>query len=261
MIFIIEMRSNMRKFVRISLFEMMVVCVIWLSGGAAESRDLKASFPAGMEHAVFIELIKLIDEVYPEGTIRVEICPFARSIKYVEEGEIDFHLPLIHNPLVSSENLRYRPIHEPLGPIDFVIYSHVDNPITRDKLDAAQKLSPFPYVLETDRGHAHLFDFPIEGQSTIEQMLKKLQAKRIDGFIYSQNTDHFLRELRIKEVYRAYCQTYDVFPIVRKDANGDEVDRILSTALKTLKETGKLQQLWKRVSVPYQNWQPSEMGW
>lgn len=151
-----------------------------------------------------------------------------------------------------------------MGQVDFVIYSHVDNPITRDKIDAAKKLSSFPYVLETDRGHVELFDFPIQGQSSIEQMLKKLQAKRIDGFIFSQEeTDRVLRKMRLKEVHREYYQTYDDIPIVRKDdANlGDEVDRILSTALATLKKSGKLQELWKRIHVPYQNWQPSEMGW
>lgn len=86
--------------------------------------------------------------------------------------------------------------------------------------------------------------------------------KRIDGFIITQDeSDALLRQLKIKEIHREYYQTYDDVPIVRKDSNGDEVDRILSAALVTLKNNGQLQKLWEQIHVPYENWQPSDMNW
>lgn len=66
-----------------------------------------------------------------------------------------------------------------------------------------------------------------------------VQQKRIDGFIITQDeSDALLRQLKIKEIHREYYQTYDDVPIVRKDSNGDEADRILSAALVTLKNNG-----------------------
>lgn len=89
-----------------------------------------------------------------------------------------------------------------------------------------------------------------------------VQQKRIDGFIITQEkSDALLRQLKIKEIHREYYQTYDDVPIVRRDSNGDEVDRILSAALETLKNNGQLQKLWEQIHAPYEDWQPSEMNW
>ncbi len=111
-------------------------CLIWLSAAILgftilplDARELKASIPkvpssdVRSHHAVFIELVHLIDQAYTEGTIQVAIYPFRRSIQNVENGDADFHLPLIHNPDASYLNVKYRPISEPLVKTVFVIYS------------------------------------------------------------------------------------------------------------------------------------------
>lgn len=65
--------------------------------------------------AVFIEPVKMINEVYTEGSIRIRLYPFIRSIKNVEDGTADFHLPFIHAHRLFQQHLRYRPIQEPIG--------------------------------------------------------------------------------------------------------------------------------------------------
>ncbi len=49
--------------------------------------------------------------------------------------------------------------------------------------------------------------------------------------------------------------------MIQKGSNGNKVDKILSESIIKLKKSGKLQVLFSKIHKPYDNWQPSEMGW
>ena len=103
----------MRKHVRTVNIFMMLAFVVCVLVRAAESRDLKASLPVipGTDvtrgNAVFIDLVKMIDDVYTEGTIRIEIYPFTRSIKNVERGKADFRNLFGHSAFGFSSWCRH----------------------------------------------------------------------------------------------------------------------------------------------------------
>lgn len=50
------------------------------------------------DKGAFIELVKAIDEVYPEGQIEIRVYPLARAQTGVIKGTADINLPALRNP-------------------------------------------------------------------------------------------------------------------------------------------------------------------
>ena len=111
--------------------------------------------------------------------------------------------------------------------------------------------------METYRGLENFFDFPVEGSSAIDQSFNKLLKNRLDGCLFAQEeSDFVLKQLRMKGIHRTFFCTFDDVIIVPKNAAGDETEKILSQAIRTLKSDGRLQALHLKIHQPYQDWQP-----
>ena len=92
--------------------------------------------------------------------------------------------------------------------------------------------------------------------------MKKIDAGRIDAFIFAQEeSDFVIRNLKLGKIYRAPYQSFDDGIVLAKGPHGDVIDRILTNAVKKLQETGSLQKLYGAVHQPFVEWQPSEMNW
>jgi polar amino acid transport system substrate-binding protein len=246
---------------------------LWISAGmlvgvvfspcSTRARDLNASLaylPSLIDSSgegPFVDLVKAIDGVYTEGAIHIAVYPFARSLYNVVTGNSDFHLPMARNPLVSEAAQPYRYVSEKMGQAVFVIYSHKDKPISQEDILRDKSLATFPYRLETERGLENYFDFPVSSSSTIAQSMKKIEAHRIDGFIWPQEeADFVIKNLQIKTIHREFYGLFDDVIVIPTGPRGDEVDRILSQALRTLRSTGRLQVLYEKIHRPYHDWQP-----
>lgn len=256
----------MRKLSIVLLFGLVSVLSIFLSPAFAESKDLKVSLAylpgilESPEKGVFIEMIKAIDEVY-EGNIDMAVYPVARSMENVVNGKADFHMPMIRNTLPSASSLPYTFTSEKMGDVYFVIYSHKENPITYDMLQQAKNKKPFPYKIET-QGMGSYFDFPIADSVGVENSLKKVNIKRIDAFIFAQEEcDFTTKQLRLKNIHREIYNKFDDVFVIPKGDKGKEIDRILSACLVKLRSDGRLKDLHKKIHIPFQEWQPHEMGW
>lgn len=251
-----------------NLHKLFLLSFTLLMCNATYSRDLIASAPELPRNAPsdqeqpLSELLTLMDKTYVEGKITVKRASFQRSIASVEKGLADFHLPLIHNPDLPAAAVNYRPISVAMGKTVFVIYSHVDNPVTRAMIDLAQDQTPFPYTLESNPGHNGLFNFPIARQKDLHQMIRKVEAGRIDGFIYAQErSDRAICKLKASKIHRAHYQNFFDIPIVQIGSHGDEIDKIVSDILNRLKKSGELQAFWSQLHGPYNDWQPSQQDW
>lgn len=120
----------------------------------------------------------------------------------------------------------------------------------------------FPYRIETDRAHIHFFDFPMIPKSRIKSSLRMVELGRIDGFIFAQEeSDDVIKDNKYIHIKREYYQTYEVKLVLPKGKRGDEVDLLLTEAIRKLKASGKHKELAHRVHFPYKDWQPSKMGW
>ena len=118
------------------------------------------------------------------------------------------------------------------------------------------------YKIECNKGAEEHFGIPVIGSQDIGQSMKKVMKKRIDACIFAQEEgDYVVKRLKLKDIHRAFFGEFDDVILIPKGTKGDEVDRILSKVIETMASSGRLQELYARIHVPYQEWQPFEMGW
>jgi polar amino acid transport system substrate-binding protein len=261
---------NIKRILKVTIILSLSLFFLFLSLTQANSKDLVASLAQlpGLadtpNKGAFVELVKAIDEAYTEGSIKIELYPMARSINNIIEGKKDFHIPNLRSSVIKDESaLPYRIVSERMGVVTLVIYSNVDNKITRRMLDqAVSKGGTFPYKIEAGGGMENLYPFPISASQSLEQTLQKVSSKRIDALIWAQEEpDMVLKKMKLGNIYRSIYENMDDIIIAPKNARGEEVDKILSNVIRKLKRSGKLKELYSKIHVPYNNWQPSRMGW
>ncbi|MBN2427002.1 MAG: transporter substrate-binding domain-containing protein, partial [Deltaproteobacteria bacterium] len=231
----------------------------------AMARDLIASVGIIPPHAEkgedgqpqggFVEVVKAIDRVYTDGHISIRLFPIARAISNVVNKHSDFFIPYIPNPKVRVETLPFAFTSEAIVKVSFVLYSRADRPaLPMNKLG--------DYKVETLRGAAPHFSFPIGEIDSFRQGIQKVVAGRTDGFIAEQDaTDKIIRENKIKNIRRTLYATWDSSIVIPKGPEGREIDRIVSDALLELKRTGELRKITDKIHRPFSDWQPYEMNW
>jgi polar amino acid transport system substrate-binding protein len=215
------------------------------------------------EQGPFVEFVKALDDVYP-GRINIHVYPFARSTHNVIMGKADFHLPTVRDNRVPESELPLAAVDAEMGNFHLVIYSNVDRKLTLAQLEAA--MSPgreFPYRIEgIATGVRNHVAIPFDESFSVESSLLQVNAKRIDAFIHTQEgADPIVIEHRLKNIYRSRFMSYYDVVSVQKSAHGEEVNRILSECIRTLRKSGRLQEIYRRIHRPYDDWQPAEMGW
>jgi polar amino acid transport system substrate-binding protein len=232
-------------------------------------KDLTASLALlpgvidGPDKGPFVDLVKALQE-YTGGKITIATFPFARSMDNVIKGKADFHIPSVRNPSIRHDpSLPWRFATEKIGQAAFVIYSSPEKPVTRKMIvEAMAKGGKFPYSIELVPGIEATFGCPGTASIDLPSSLQKVAKKRLDALIWAQEeADNVVRNLKLKNVHRELYQVYDDHPIVAKGAHGDEVDRMLSAAIKKFRASGKLQQYYIKVHHPYEDWQPANMDW
>jgi len=245
----------------------MLSAVLFFSGfpAGAEARDLIASIGIIPPHAErgedgqprggFVEVVKAIDRIYTDGHISIGLFPIARAISNVVNNHSNFMIPYIPNPKVPVETLPFAFASEPIVKVSFVLYSRADRPVL-----PMNKLGD--YKIETLRGAAPHFSFPIGEIDSFRQGISKVVEGRSDGFIAEQDaTDKFIRENKIKNLRRTLYATWDSSIVIPKGPQGQEIDRIVSDALRQLKASRELQKITDKIHRPFSDWQPFQMDW
>jgi polar amino acid transport system substrate-binding protein len=217
------------------------------------AKVIKASFAKmpgyaeSVDKGILIDFVKAIEEVLGVKIERT-VVPFARSVNNAVEGEADFHLPLIKLPESKSKSLPYDYSTETIFHVNFVLYTNKSKNISTGNLKGKN--------LETDRAHINYFEFPIKPSAGIENSLKKVNAGRIDGFIFADfATDPVLKKLNLKNIKRQLFKRYDVKMVLKKGGRGGEVDKLLSEAIAKLKKSGEFDKIMSVLEKPYDNWQ------
>lgn len=233
------------------------------------AQDLKVSMAylprvlESTEEGTFAEMVSALDSAYSEGEIKKELFPFARSLHSVVAGDVDFHIPLIINPLLNPKDLPYRYATCKNWDIVFIICSNKENPISVEDIRNASNDKVFPYKILTDRAHVEFFEFPIHPVSHVEGALKQVSTGRADAFIFAQvECDYVIKRLPLKyqrTIHRAPFGYYKGTIVVQKGSHGDWVDSVLTVAFKTAESKGLLDLLdnIKRNNI-YDDWQTSD---
>ena len=196
----------------------------------------------------FVELVKLMDEFYEAGDIKIALYPFKRSINNVVIGEADFHVPLI-KPDINQVDRPFDYASTCFTKVSFVLYTRATVDLDVNDLDALN--------IETQRGHKEYFDFDIDEVDSIDQGMKKMLSARTDGFIMEQDAvDAYIRENEIDKVRRKHFATWDSCIVISKDEKGRQVNAILSTLLSSLEKDGRFREVVANIHKPYVDWQP-----
>lgn len=210
-----------------------------------------AQLPVAAESSdkgVYVDLLEAIKKE-TNAAINIQVVPFARSMNNVTAGKADIHIPLIKSLYQKSQDLPFDFSTATLYRVNFVLYTNKDNPISLEQLASSK--------IETDRAHVDYFPFKTIPSSSIEGSLKKLESKRIDGFIFADSvTDPVLKNLNLKNINRQLYDKFEVKIIMPKGTQGGELDRFLANAIDTLKKKGTYQKIMAPLDLPYDNWQP-----
>lgn len=250
------------------LLVLLVVTSTTITSAQTQYRDLSASLAKipgladSPDEGAFVEVVKALDELYP-GKINIAVYPFARSYNNIITGKVDFHIPAMRNPDIDESKLPYRYVTEPIGKLSFVVYSHVDKPITKkDIIGAMKDGGNYPFIIEVSAGSEGNCPFPVLPSNDWSSSMRKLDAKRIDAIWNPQEeTDLVLQNLKFKTIKRSLWGDFEDVIVIEKNAKGEEVNTILSGLLKQLRESGKLQAIYSKVHKPYDDWQPAKMAW
>ena len=233
---------------------------------ASGSRELLASVGNIVPHSVldengvpqggFVEIVRAIDRVYTEGTISIRVYPIERSMAKLKNGDADFQIPYISNPKVPERNLDYTFVSEPITDVVFVLYTRSESTLSPE--DDLEKRD-----IETLRGAENHFSFKISGVDSFRQGLLRASLGRSDGFIAEQDAcDLYIRDHKIENLRRTFFAKWKSSIAILKGPRGREIDDILSTAMRKLKQSGELQKITSAIHLPYyEDWQPFLTDW
>lgn len=206
------------------------------------------AFSEAVNRGVLVDLVKEMDKEYSGSFIIKEIYPFKRSIHNLLTGKADFHMPMLFDPDVDSEKLAYKHSKETIFHVIFAVYTKKGTIINHSELDL--------YNVETDSAHVDLFPFSVIPSTSIKQSLKKLHTGRIDAFIFAaKETDGVIQSLELSDkINRSFYKKYAVKIALRKNHEGDKLDKILSPIINKLHKSGVLKRLFLSVDSYYKNW-------
>ncbi len=238
--------------IRFGIFALvLLLCVLSQPAGAKEYKASLAQMPVyaeSLDKGVLVDLVKLLADA-SGATITPQVVPFARSINDVVTRKVDFHMPLIQPKGQDPAKLEYDYSTETIFHVNFVLYTNKSKPVDVKGLKDLN--------IETDLAHVNYFDFPIKGSNSIEASLKKIDAGRIDGFIFADfASDPIVKSFDLKTLKRQLYQVFDVKIVLPKGDNGKDVDLFLSDTIKKLRDSGKFATLMNAIDQPYNDWQP-----
>lgn len=229
-------------------FKSTILCVCLAAlpfiSNAADYKASLAQMPVYAEtpkKGVLVDFVKALAAASKKD-IDFQVVPFAQSMKDVESGKVDFHMPLIEPLDISKANFSLS--SATIFHVNFVLYTNKNKPIDMDKLGQAN--------IETDAAHIPYFPFAINSSSSIEGSLKKLNLGHIDGFIFADDaSDPIIASNKLTNINRQLYKRFDVKIILPKGGTGGATDQFLTDTINTLQESGEFAKIMGLIDHEY----------
>ncbi|QZA81732.1 hypothetical protein [Deefgea piscis] len=200
----------------------------------------------------FPELIAVINQFYPAGTIKFSLEPVKRVYLDINNKNADFRFPTMKIKDGAKNAAPYQYSKEMLGKVTFVLYTNKNQIVTKQQvIQANQDTNTLIEAPPADWG------FPTRSVINLEQSLKKLNAGRIAGVLWAQEeSDYLIKKLKLKQIHRAHFDDYPDVLFFSCNERGDFVNDAISKAIKAARDSGELEKAYAKVHKPYQDWQP-----
>jgi polar amino acid transport system substrate-binding protein len=246
--------SKQIRFGKLPVMVAMTIASLMLLALPAGAADMKASlakmpvYAETTDKGVLVDLVKAMSKTSGKD-IQIQVVPFNKSMHDVVDGKADFHMPLIKPENVDESKLDYANSKETIFHVNFVLYTNKNKPIDKSKLKDSR--------IETDLAHVDYFDFPIKGSTRIDSSLKKVDAGRIDGFIFADfASDPIIKKEGMKNIHRELYKVFDVKIILPKGDKGKATDAFLTETIQKMRTDGSFDKIMSPIDQPYSDWQP-----
>ena len=188
----------------------------------------------------------------------IEVVPFARAVFMIEDKQADMLISEVENPdQAKTAALKLDISTTPLFQVAFVLYTNKAKPLNIDELKNG---NPKKWVVETDIAHLDYFPGATVGSSAIDASLKKVDAGRIDGYVFAQGAcDNTLKKLDLKNISRTFYGLYTAKVMIQKGTKGGTLDKALTTGFNKIKADGtydKIMSAYLSTVNKYIDWQP-----
>lgn len=239
---------------KFSMFKALVCIfpILFLFVGAVQAAEYRASlanmpvYAESTEKGVLVDFTKALSKA--SGVpISIVVEPFPRSINNVTQAKTaDFHMPLIVPPGDDPKDLDYSTAI--IFHVNFVLYTHKDSKATLDNLDQ--------FKIETENAHIAYIKEKTTGSASIENSLKKVDAGRLDGFIFADFAcDPILKAQNLKNMKRTLYKRFDVKVVLPEGGKGGPVDKFLTEAIDKLKTSGEFAKILDPINTEFDPWQ------
>lgn len=222
----------------------------------AEARVLKISvgqipqIAPNRDSGLVIEFIKAMQRAYPEGKIEYDVYPFKRSVDMVLSGESDAHLPILKFPGKSEKELGFAYSTANIWNVIFSLYANKNVPglnpstVTKFKIEAAA-------------AEARMFAIGASPSTCMECSLKKVNAGRIDGFLFpSFEGDQMVKNFHLTDVRSFMYGRYEGKFILPLGDKGKETDKLLTLIIERTKKNGDYARTIGKINEQYKEWRP-----
>lgn len=200
-----------------------------LCASGARAQTYKFSVGELSATPIFIEMLKSIEAANPGLKFEITTAPIPRSVKaVVEDHTADFHLPFIRP--ADGVSLPFDVSTAAVFQAPFVIYENKNKPLDMQ--------NPQQYKIETDKAHTSVFPFPTIPSADIDASLRKVDAGRIDAFIFgASSTDPHLAAGGYTNIHRKPYGRLDACLVLPKGGKGGPADQALTKAVEAAKNT------------------------
>lgn len=231
----------------------LAACTLFAASMLAGATDLRISLPLlpplveSRDKGPLADLAKAIAREWKDGKVTiVGPVPFDRSVDNVLAGRADVHFPLIESAGRDEEDLPFRFSRATLYEVPFALYTRKDNGRVNPKQLTIAALSKLR--IETERTHTRLFFFQPREAGSIEDGLKRVNAGKSDGFVFSATaTDPVLKRLKLDNIERTPYRRFNSKMLLQKGPAGDEFDEKLGLIIDRLKDSGEYQKIMASV--------------
>lgn len=201
-----------------------------------------------------IDLLQAMAKQYPQGRFLISAAPVMRVTEDVTQGVADLGFPTLRLRMGGDEKLPYQYSTASFGTANFVLYSNKKKPLTRTLIEQNQAQNKAKLLIEAP---GFEWGFPVEQFTSLESALRKVEAGRLDAFLWAQEeADTVLKQLKITNIVRASYGDFDDVFLRTRGPRGDFVDGVVTATLLKLRQSGELEALYRRIHLPHNPWQP-----